>query len=319
MYCLVLSYFDSRVGPKVVLNVPELPNLSLLDQVSRLMDFYEEAFFIHEFGELKTSNLIFTVPSPVARGGQEILMISILILNDEETDPKIFQTLLEQFAHELISIKGVYKGFHRESQKFKDSQEMYQKIEDLLNSVYNSLPKETLFIKAREINLVMFEFFYDAPIAREFISSDPFHINGSEASNLLHSKLSISRYSISRITSLLKVNSDFLVFQLKNKDGIIFLIDVTINEMIQKAKGIFNIISNLPENASKPLIIIINQIGLDNLISQELQEEFGIIEDDGKTIKYIPFNNYNKNDIREALSYIVDRIKLKELKSIPNY
>ena len=59
--------------------------------------------------------------------------------------------------------------------------------------------------------------------------------------------------------------------------------------------------------------------GTDNLTIQELQEEFGIIEDNSKTIKYISFNNYNKDDIREVLSYIVDRIKLKKLESIPNY
>lgn len=318
MFCLVLSYFDSREGPKVVLNVPELPNLVFLDQIPRLMDFYEEAFFIHEFGELKTSNLIFTVPSPVARGGQETLMISILILYDEETDPKIFQNLLEQFAYELIRIKGVYKGFYREDQNIEDSQEMYKKIEDLLNSVYHSLPKETLFIKAREINLVMFEFFYISPIAREFISIDQFYTNRSEDSNLLHSKLSISRYSISRITSLMNVNSDFLLFHLKNKDVFIFLIDVTIKGMIQKAKRIFNIISKFPEIASKPLLIIMNQMGIDNLQIQKLQEDFGIIEDGNKIIKYIPFNSYNNDDIREAFIWIADRIKIKKLKSIAN-
>ncbi len=319
MFFLVLSHFDSIIGPRVFLNVPELPYPVFLDQIPPLMDFYEEAFFIHEFGELKTANLIFTVPSPVARGGQETLMISILIMNDEETDPKIFHYLMDQFAHELIRIKEVYKIFYREDQKLKESQEINKKVIDLVNSVYHSLPKETIFIKAREINLVMFEFFYIAPIAKEFISIDQFYKNKSKDSTLLHSKLSLSRYSISRITSLLNVNLDFLSFQLENKDGFIFLIDVAIKGMIQKAKRIFNKIFKFPEIASKPLLIIINQIGIYNLQIQKLQEDLGIIEDDNKIIRYIPFNFYNNDDISEVFSWIVDRIKIKKLKSIPNY
>ncbi|MFX1394490.1 MAG: hypothetical protein ACFFAH_13070 [Promethearchaeota archaeon] len=316
---MVLSHFDRKQGPKVFLNVPELPDLVFLDQFPRLMDFYEEAFFIHEFGELKTSNLIFTIPSPVARGGQETLMISILILNDEETNPKIFQNLLEQFAHEFIRIKEVYKGLYREEQNFKDSQEIYKKIKDLLNSVYHSLPQETIFIKAREFNLVMFEFLYKSPIAREFISIDQFYKNRSEDSNLLHSKLSISRYSISRIRSLMNVNPSFLLFQLKNKDGFIFFIDVNIKGVIQKAKRIFNKIFKFPEIATKPILIIINQIGLYNLQIQKIQQDLGIIDDENKIIKYIPFNFYNNDDISEAFSWIVDKTINNKLKSIANY
>ena len=98
---LVLSRFDIKVGPKLFLNVPELQSQLFLDLVPLLMDFYEEGFFIHEFGELKTSNLIFTIPSPVTRGEQETLMITIIFLNEEDEDPKIFQGLLGQFVHEL--------------------------------------------------------------------------------------------------------------------------------------------------------------------------------------------------------------------------
>ena len=102
---LVLSRFDVKVGPKLFLNVPELESPIFLDHVPLLMDFYEKGFFIHEFGELKSSNLIFTIPSSQsqagARGDIETLMISIIIKDEEDGDPKVFQGLLEQIIHDL--------------------------------------------------------------------------------------------------------------------------------------------------------------------------------------------------------------------------
>ena len=59
------------------------------------MLIYCSSFFIHEFGELKSSNLIFTIPSSLsqagARGDIETLMISIIIKDEEDGDPKVFQ------------------------------------------------------------------------------------------------------------------------------------------------------------------------------------------------------------------------------------
>ncbi|GAG84665.1 unnamed protein product, partial [marine sediment metagenome] len=196
---LVLSRFDFRIDPKLFLSKPELHSQVFLEQIPPLMDLHisdlheERFFFTYEFSEIKTANLIFTIPSPVARGGQEILMISIIIRNDEEADLKIFQELLEQFAIELEEIKDVYKGFYKDVKDLKDSHQIYTIIEDLLNSVYNSFPKETILMEPRDIKLLMFDFFKEgksriAEILREFISKGQFHKDKYEESNLLYSK-----------------------------------------------------------------------------------------------------------------------------------
>ena len=111
-----MSHFDTRFGPKLFLKVPESPSPIFLTQIPLLMDFYEKGFFIHEFGELKSFNLIFTIPSPGARGDIETLMISIIFLGEEDEDPIIFQTILDQFVLELKRIKDLYKGFYREEE-----------------------------------------------------------------------------------------------------------------------------------------------------------------------------------------------------------
>ncbi|MFX1392919.1 MAG: ADP-ribosylation factor-like protein [Promethearchaeota archaeon] len=309
MYHLVLSRFDCKIGPKVFLNVPELPNKDLLDKIPRLMDIYEEMFFIHELDEFKTTNLVFTIPSPIARGGQETLMISIIILNNEEADPKIFKEVLEQFVHELKKREEIYRGFYREDKNFEDNQEMYEIIKDLLNSVYFSLPKETFFVKARDINLIIFDFFTsdESPtmkIIDNFISIGQFYNKISRESNLLNRKLSISEYSLYHLMNF----SDFFLFQLKNKDGFIFVVDITNRKMIKRAKRIFNKISNFPEISSMPLLVLINDIGVYQPKIRKFIKDLSIIEDDNKTVKYIPNNPVKNGEIHEAFSWIVDRI-----------
>lgn len=310
---LVLSHFDVRVGPKLFLIVPELHSQVFLDQIPPLMDFYEEGFFIHEFGEIKTSNLIFTVPSPEARGKIERLMISIIIRNEEDVDLTIFQELLEQFVHELKEINDAYKGFYKEEEAFEDSHQIYIKIEDLLNSVYYSFPKETFFMKARNVNLVMFDFFKEgksriAKILRKFISNGQFYKDKSEESNLLYSKISICEYSIS-ISNPLEFNK-FLLFQLKNKDGFIFLVDITNKIWFKVAEITLDLIFELPEIALIPSLILIDKIGIDRLEIHKFIKNLKINEDENKAIKFIPVDASNNDEIREVINWIVERIAI---------
>lgn len=312
---LVLSRFDVRVGPKLFLYVPELHSQVFLEHVPLLMDFYEKGFFIHEFGEIKSSNLIFTVPSPVARGEKETLMISIIIRNEEDVDPKIYQGLLEIFVHELKEIKDLYKGFYKEEKDFEDSHQIYTKIEDLLNSVYHSFPKETISMKARDINLVMFDFFKEGKSQivdnlRKFISNGQFYKDKSEESNLLYSKISISEYSIS-ISNPLEFNK-FLLFQLKNKEGFIFVVDVTNKILFKIAELTLDLIFKLPEFALTPSLILIDKIATERLEIQKFIKNLSVNENDNTAIKYITINTSDNVEIREAINWIVNRMAIQK-------
>jgi hypothetical protein len=310
---LVLSRFDVTVGPKLYLNVPKLHSQVFLEHIPLLMDFYDKGFFIHEFGQIKSYNLIFTVPSPVARGEIETLMISIIIRNEEDVDPKILQDLLEQFVHELTKIKDVYKGFYKEEKIFEDSHQIYIKIEELLNSVYNSFPKETIFMKVRDINLVMFNYFEEdksriVKILRKFISKGQFYKDKFEESNLLFSKISIFEYSIS-ISNPLKFD-EFLMVQLKNKNGFIFVVDVTNEILFKIAEFTLELLFKLPEFVFTPSLILIDKIGIDNLEIHNFIKNLRIDEDENKSIKYITINASDNEEIREAINWIVERIAI---------
>ncbi|UCC18649.1 MAG: hypothetical protein JSV62_11140 [Promethearchaeota archaeon] len=314
-----MSHFDSIVGPMVFLNVPELPSQDVLEEIPRLLDFYKEGFFTYEFEDLKTSNLIFTVSSPIARGGEVNLMISIIVFDEENTDLSIFQDTLGQFAHELKQIKDIYKAFERDKSNSIDHHEISIKVEELLNSVYHALPKETISTEKKEINLAMFDFFEEgeskiAQLFRKFITNIKYYKSKSEDLNPLHYKIIVSSYPISNS----KKSINFFLSQLKKKQGIIFVVDITNKTMIRKARHISNRIIRLAIGklniANMPCLILINKLGIYRYEIQKILrflDEFGY---DIKIVKYIPTDISNKDKINEAFNWIINRIILNKRK-----
>lgn len=310
-----MSRFDVRVGPKLFLNVPKLQPQIHLEHVPLLMDFYEKGFFVHEFGEDKSSNLIFTVPSPVARGQRETIMITIIFRNEEDVDPKSFQRLLELFVHELKEIKDLYKGFYKKENIFEESHQIHSKIKDLLNSVYHSFPKETTSMKAKDINLVLFDFYKEgksqiAKILLKSISNGQFYKEKSEESNLLYNKISISEYSIST-SNPLEFNK-FLKLQLEIQDGFIFVVDVTDKILLKVAEFTLDLIFKLPEFTFTPSLILIDKIGTDRLEIHKIIEDLSVNEEENRIIKGIPINTSENDEIRKAINWIVKRITISK-------
>jgi hypothetical protein len=321
MFILVLSHFDSIIGPRVFLNVPKLPSQDYLEEVPRQMDFYSNGFFTYEYGELRTSNLIFTIPSPFARGGEENLMISIVLINDTDTDLKIYQSTLEQFADEINKIENLYLAFIKNESKSNDSIKLRMEIKKLLHSVYLALPKETITTVKREINLVMFDFYKhgESQIAqhfRDFISKAQYYKGEWEDLLLLQYKISLSTYPISS----LKKSISFFLSQLKTKHGLIFVIDLSNKEMVRKARHISNRIIRLAIGKLNivriPCLILINEKETRSTVETgkilRFLDDFGY---DIKTVKYIPTNTSNEDKVHEAFYWILNRIVFKKLKT----
>ena len=102
------------------------------------MDLYEQGFFIHECGELKTANLIFDIKDPIARGRINRLMISIILIEKEYTlILNSFKEIMEFLAHKLKNIDDLYKGFYCES--IPEAIDNYNEIKDFIYSFHQSL------------------------------------------------------------------------------------------------------------------------------------------------------------------------------------
>ncbi len=142
----LLSYFNNRSGPRILLKAPELRTSAILDHIPLLMDLYREGFFIHEYGTIRSINLIFEMPSPMARGKAEILLLS-LICFDRQYNLSTFGEVMEFFVNELQNIPDVYKAFHCESNKILGAKEKFYEVANLFYLFNQSLPKKEAIIR----------------------------------------------------------------------------------------------------------------------------------------------------------------------------
>ena len=142
----LLCHFNNHYGPRIILKSPELSNSIHLNHIPLLMDLYKDGFFIHEYGTLRSINLIFEIESPLARGKAELLQIS-LICFDKQYDLSSFNELLDLFVIELQNISKAYKAFHSYSNDSAKIKEKYNEVASLFFLFNQSLPKNEEIIR----------------------------------------------------------------------------------------------------------------------------------------------------------------------------
>ncbi|MHA1272240.1 MAG: hypothetical protein ACTSVV_15440 [Promethearchaeota archaeon] len=141
MIFTILSSFDNRLGPKIFIKIPNSGSVPYFNEIPLLMDFYKRGFFVHEFNNIKTANLIFDIYSPCARGKREMLMISIVLYQEKiNIDLNSFKEILEFFAMQITQIEDIYKGFYFE--EINEGKEKLKEIVNLVRSLNNSIPSE---------------------------------------------------------------------------------------------------------------------------------------------------------------------------------
>lgn len=319
MIVLVLSYFHPRIGPKIYMNYPIIPDHLQLDHIPFLMDFYQEGFFVHEFGELKTANRIFTIDNPKARGKEDTLMISVLML-DEHFEPSSFRDILEIFIDRFSSISNVYKGLNPSLEEDPDSIQKMQEIDIFLQSFFQSLPRERTSIKLRITKI----FIYGLPGAGistlvNHLQSDIFN------ERILREEINISKTLLGNL-SLVTFNffnrniiDEILSVYLKKIDAIVFVLDGSDTEKYPEACKELHQISQYEGIEHLPLLILINKIDLGNIDTDELVKamKFDILKNKRKKIYHI--SALNSYGITDAFKWLTNEISNQILKDPLKY
>ncbi len=132
IFC-ILTYFDSVLGPRIVLKSPQLDNFRI-QNIPALMDLHEEGFFIHEINGIRTANLLFELSSPTARGKKELLMLSVVTF-DTFYNMNSFQEIMDIFADGFVNIKNIQCYFE------SNLDVIPEKITTYFLSFDNALPK----------------------------------------------------------------------------------------------------------------------------------------------------------------------------------
>jgi len=127
-----LSYFHRKIGPLVYYSFPENAlDTRLYVRIANIMDqAIEEGFFTHSIEDLNSMNYYFEIYSEKARGGKEMLMLSVII--DQSMTPEIEQNILSsciEFAEKLQSNEEVHKAFYINEKNSYDEIER-KKIEE---------------------------------------------------------------------------------------------------------------------------------------------------------------------------------------------
>jgi hypothetical protein len=145
---VLLSYFERKKGtlvfyayPKTILEeVYSIQISNIMEQVSK------EGFFVHRSSTVPSSlNYYFEIPSEWARGGKEMLIISVFldkIMNKRLEDS--IQEICDDFVLQLKSIEDLFKALYMEKRdKIPESDHLdIKKMNESLRSKIKSLYKK---------------------------------------------------------------------------------------------------------------------------------------------------------------------------------
>lgn len=221
------------------------------------MDFYSKGFFIHEFGDMKSANFIFHVPSPRARGNQEILMISIISL-EEGLRMELFQEVLENFSQLFAATSDVYQGLYYSSKDIPMYPAKAEEVKHILSRFYESLPLQRALFNLRVSKLLLFGISKEQidPIIKRlketFLKYDNISDDMSIAKNII-GNISILSYNFKEKNYYKEILSVYL----KDLDGLIFAVDISNSTAIESAIEELKHLKNFPHLNTVPMLILL--------------------------------------------------------------
>lgn len=137
IFALVLTYFNQIKGPEIIFSFPEEVPDDLGQRMKRYFDINtDETFF--EINLVKENlilvNMYFEVPSNLARGGAEMIMLSVI--TDKEHKTEQFHEILKECSIKIVDTDGIAKCFYAEC-----GEESLEKKECLKEHLMNCLTR----------------------------------------------------------------------------------------------------------------------------------------------------------------------------------
>jgi ADP-ribosylation factor protein 6 len=158
---VVLSYFHSIYGPRVLIQTPKVFTDQRVERVAKLMDtIFEKGYFIHKFSDIIAANYLFQIQSPWARGRKEMVLISVIFDSDTSENITEYEIPLKEFITKFRRVPKNHQCFYKSDfskHKFKESiDEKFSTVEILLKDLYKALPLETVSIRGKATKLFIF-------------------------------------------------------------------------------------------------------------------------------------------------------------------
>ena len=274
---IILSYFHPRYGPKILLKAPESLKESDFHYLPALMDLYNEGFFIHTFGNYKSANYIFNIPSEKARGSIEMLLISIIFDINSNINYDLSKELLQSFEKEIQNIEDVHKAFYVESKQYEDATEKFEKVKDLFFTFYNSVPEESIVYKQKDAKILVFGLSYAGKTTlinclKENMIKKTLPTTYMDISRIIINNVSMFTYDTPGQVKFRSLMEPYL----KNRDGIVFVLDIADKKQFDTAQTLLHKVGNLPQMEGLPLLILFNKIDLVDPDIEDLKKKMNL-------------------------------------------
>ncbi len=287
----------------------------VLDQLPPLMNLEEEDVFYYDFryefgtrqinlGILKSSNLIFQISSPLARGGYEGMMISHLHMMadpDLEADREVLTTFAREFK---TKIQDAYEAFH--PKKVPTAKEKAAEIKRFMETFHETIPQETALVK-HEAKLLLVglggsgkktltsrirELFFDTSQTKLSVNMIRF----------LLGNLRITNYHLPNHDG---VNRDLWEGYFKNKNGLIYVLDAADPETFAEARSWLKQIAAIPQTKELPLLILFNKKDLATSSPTEIKAEIGVTDlQKSHPVKVFPISAMSNEGIPMAINWL---------------
>ncbi|NVM52163.1 MAG: tetratricopeptide repeat protein [Candidatus Helarchaeota archaeon] len=131
MYFLNLNFFNTIRGPQILCHFPDSLGVEKAQQIANLLNISElikQKFFVYETSpHFKTVNYYFEISSEWARGKKEMLLLSLILINEPIEQIHVFEELLKRISASVAGVKDAYKGFYL----YDVGKEDYDEIEEI--------------------------------------------------------------------------------------------------------------------------------------------------------------------------------------------
>jgi Ras-related protein Rab-1A len=270
----VLSHFDHKIGPTPLLYNPDSINKDTLSQIADLINLYSgKTFFIHNIKGLNTANMLFQLPNAKARGGLEVLLISIL-LTEGEINPEVSQNMLNLFVEEMKNLKDISAIFDPQS---KLHQKAMISLKDLFMNFHNALPLEEVVQNKKDTKIFVFGLSKagKTTIIRQLQKNT--NINTIPTTNVGVSRVNLNNMSVFVYDTPGQVKFRPLwAPYLKSQDALVFVFDVTDKENYDNARELLHQVASMDSVKDLPLLILLNKIDIIEPDIEEIKSILGI-------------------------------------------
>ncbi|MHA1716257.1 MAG: ADP-ribosylation factor-like protein [Promethearchaeota archaeon] len=315
MKYLILSYFDNVYGPKIFLIAPSNADPEEFYHLTDFMNLYRPGFFYIEFGNLKCGNFLFEISSKHARGGAELILLSLAEKNGS-LDPTMAHDYLERFARELMSIKDLYKAFYLKENRQDgaiNETTKFSELKELFFSFFESIPREISLYKPRKKARV-FIFGLDKAGKTSIINA---------LKNMVHDDNLPPTLSVD-ISQILLGDISFIIYDapgqakfrhlwttttpLNQQDGLVFVMDVADKNRYKECREVLFDIANLPEIKKLPLLILFNKIDLKKPKIKHLLKEIDLESLKSRPINYFMTSAVTGEGIKESFNWLAKQL-----------